>query len=220
VRQIHHWPVVAGLIIVAAMVLWASGMFDKKTPQAVPPPPGSQQATFGCGCFWCTEAIFQHVRGVHSVVSGYSGGTVKNPTYQQVCNQNTGHAEVVQITFDPKIVSFQELLEIFWHTHDPTTPDRQGNDFGPQYRSVIFHHTEEQKAVAEKLKQKLDASGAFSAPIVTEIVAYSGFYPAENYHQNYYRNDPGKSYCSVVIQPKLDKFRKVFKDKLTVPSQK
>jgi len=160
------------------------------------------------------------VRGVHSAIPGYSGGTVKNPSYRQVCNQDTGHAEVIQITFDPNVVSFQELLEVFWRTHDPTTRNRQGNDVGPQYRSVIFYHTEEQRLLAERFKQKLDASGAFAAPIVTEIASFTAFYPAEEYHQNYYRNNPENPYCSRVIQPKLEKFEKVFKDNVRFPSQK
>jgi len=220
VRHIYHWSFVLALIIAAAVVLWVSGKFDTKTEEPGPPPPGSQQATFGCGCFWCSEAIFQQVRGVHSAIPGYSGGTVKNPSYRQVCNQDTGHAEVIQITFDPNVVSFQELLEVFWRTHDPTTRNRQGNDVGPQYRSVIFYHTEEQRLLAERFKQKLDASGAFAAPIVTEIASFTAFYPAEEYHQNYYRNNPENPYCSRVIQPKLEKFEKVFKDNVRFPSQK
>lgn len=203
-----------GAIAVAGVALWAGGIFDTDVPDAGPPPAGLQQATFGGGCFWCTEAVFQQVHGVHSVVSGYSGGWVRNPTYRQVCSEDTGHVEVIQVTFDPKVVSFQDLLEVFWQTHDPTTRDRQGHDVGPQYRSVIFYHTREQKDVADDLKRRLDESGAFPAPIVTEVAAFSEFYPAEKYHQNYFRDNPGNSYCSLVIQPKLDKFAKVFKDRL------
>jgi peptide-methionine (S)-S-oxide reductase len=221
VRYLCKWPVILGLCVLAGVVLFASGAFEKTGRDiSNPPPAGSQQATFGSGCFWCTEAIFQHIRGVHSAIPGYSGGTLKNPTYRQVCTMDTGHAEVIQITFDPKIVSFQELLEFFWKTHDPTTPNRQGHDIGPQYRSVIFYHTEEQKTLAEHFKKQLDASGAFASPIVTEITAFSKFYPAEEYHQNYFHNNPGNRYCSVVIQPKLAKLEKVFKDKLKVTSEK
>jgi peptide-methionine (S)-S-oxide reductase len=171
-------------------------------------------ATFGAGCFWCVEAVYQELKGVKKVVSGYAGGTVKNPTYQQVCTGTTGHAEVAQITYDPEVVTFPELLEVFWKTHDPTTLNRQGADSGTQYRSVIFYHDDEQKKLAEKYKTKLDASGAFNSPIVTQIAKLPEFYPAENYHQNYYRANPNQGYCQFVIVPKLEKFRKVFHDKL------
>jgi peptide-methionine (S)-S-oxide reductase len=171
-------------------------------------------ATFGSGCFWCTEAVFQQLKGVEKVTSGYSGGFVKNPTYEQVCEKNTGHAEVTQIVFNPNEISFDELLEVFWKTHDPTTPNRQGNDVGPQYRSVVFCHNPEQQQKALAYKEELDKSGAFDAPIVTEIEPFKNFYPAEAYHQNFYSNNPNYGYCSYVIRPKLDKFEKVFKDKL------
>lgn len=171
-------------------------------------------ATFGAGCFWCIEAVFQELNGVHSVVPGYSGGKTENPTYQEVCSGNTGHAEVAQITYDPEIVTFEELLEIFWKTHDPTTLNRQGNDIGTQYRSVIFYHNDEQKELAEKYKQALNDEKVFSDPVITEISPLSKFYKAEDYHQNYYANNPNQGYCSFVIAPKLEKFRKVFKDKL------
>ncbi len=171
-------------------------------------------ATFGAGCFWCVEAVFQRTKGVLSVKSGYSGGHVDNPTYQQVCNGNTGHAEVIQLTFDPKTVSFVELLEVFFGTHDPTTLNRQGADEGTQYRSAIFYHSDDQRRIAEDVKQKLDASGAFKNPIVTEISAFNKFYPAEDYHQNYFNDNGNAPYCAYVIKPKLEKFRKVFKDKL------
>lgn len=173
-----------------------------------------QVATFGSGCFWCTEAIFQQVDGVIKVESGYSGGKVKNPTYREVCSGLTGHAEVTQLTYDPKKVSFEELLEVFWGTHDPTTLNRQGADEGTQYRSAIFYHTPEQKQLAETYKKKLDASGAFNDPIVTEITAFTNFYKAEDYHQNYYNLNGSAPYCSFVIKPKLDKFKKVFGDKM------
>ena len=171
-------------------------------------------ATFGAGCFWCVEAVFQNLKGVHSVVSGYAGGHAKNPTYQEVSSGTTGHAEASQIAYDPKQISYAELLEVFWKTHDPTTPDRQGNDVGSQYRSVIFYHNEEQKKLAEHYKKELNSAGAFDAPIVTEIVPYTNFYKAENYHQNYYNEHGLQPYCMFVIKPKLDKVKKVFKDKL------
>ncbi len=171
-------------------------------------------ATFGAGCFWCVEAIFQRVKGVEQVLSGYGGGHVENPTYEQVCDKTTGHVELCRIIYDPKQVSFDELLEIFWKTHDPTTPDRQGNDVGPQYRSVVFYHNELQRERAEYYKKELDKSGAYKAPIVTTVEPFKNFYPAENYHQNYYNDNPAQGYCYFVIRPKLEKFEKVFKDKL------
>ncbi|MEM6845078.1 MAG: peptide-methionine (S)-S-oxide reductase MsrA [Bacteroidota bacterium] len=173
-----------------------------------------KQVTLGSGCFWCTEAVFQDVAGVSSVVSGYSGGHIKNPAYREVCSGRTGHAEVVQITYDPSVISYDELLEIFWKTHDPTTLNRQGADVGTQYRSVVFYHDEEQKQLAEAYKQKLNESGAFTDPIVTEISPLDTFYPAEDYHQNYYKNNPEQGYCSFVIRPKVDKFKQVFSEKL------
>jgi peptide-methionine (S)-S-oxide reductase len=172
------------------------------------------KATFGSGCFWCTEAIFERVKGVSSVISGYTGGSVKNPTYEQVSDGNTGHAEVTQITYDPGVVTYDELLEIFWKTHDPTTLNRQGADVGTQYRSAIFYHNENQKQKAEFYKLELDKSGAWKDPIVTEISPLGDFYTAENYHQDYYENNPTQGYCAYVIAPKVDKFEKVFKDKL------
>jgi peptide-methionine (S)-S-oxide reductase len=173
-----------------------------------------ETATFGSGCFWCTEAVFQQLKGVSSVVSGYSGGHVENPTYQQVCTGRTGHAEVCQIQFDPEQISYEELLEVFFNTHDPTTLNRQGNDVGTQYRSVIFYHSEEQRKTAERIMAELDDSEAWKNPIVTEIVPFEEFYKAEDYHQNYYRNNPNEGYCRVIIAPKLNKFEKVFKLKL------
>ncbi len=171
-------------------------------------------ATFGTGCFWCTEAIFQQLEGVEKVTSGYSGGTVANPTYEQVCSKTTGHAECLNIVYDRKKISFDELLEVFWQTHDPTTLNRQGADVGTQYRSVVFYHNEEQKAKTLKYKAELDKSGAFSNPIVTTLEPFTVFYPAEDYHQNYYRNNTGQGYCQFVIRPKVEKFEKVFKNKL------
>jgi peptide-methionine (S)-S-oxide reductase len=173
-----------------------------------------QTATFGSGCFWCSEAIFDRIEGVKSVTSGYAGGTVPNPTYKQVCTGTTGHAEVIQLTFDPKEVSYDELLKIFWKTHDPTTLNKQGADVGTQYRSVIFYHNEEQKKKAESYKEELTKAGIWSDPIVTQIVPFTNFYPAEDYHQEYYANNPNQGYCNLVITPKVEKFEKVFKDKL------
>jgi peptide-methionine (S)-S-oxide reductase len=175
---------------------------------------GMEIATFGNGCFWCTEAVFQQLEGVEKVESGYSGGHVDNPTYRQVCTGNTGHAEVLRITYDPKVISFDELLEVFWATHDPTTLNRQGNDVGTQYRSVIFYHNDEQKQLSEKYKKELDASGAFDKPIVTAIEPITNYYAAENYHQDYFLNNGEEPYCRYVVQPKVEKFRKVFKNKL------
>ncbi len=180
----------------------------------VPPGVSSDTVTFGNGCFWCTEAIFQEVEGVLSVESGYSGGTVDNPTYEQIGTGVTGHAECLNIIFDPSKVTYDELLEIFWQTHDPTTLNRQGNDIGPQYRSVIFFHNQQQKEVADKYKAALDKSGAFPRPIVTTMEPFKKFYKAENYHQNYYNENGSQPYCQFVIRPKVEKFRKVFKNKL------
>ena len=170
--------------------------------------------TFGSGCFWCTEAVFQQLKGVETVVSGYSGGHVENPSYEQVVTGKTRHAEVCQINFDPDQISFEDMLEIFFDTHDPTTLNRQGNDVGTQYRSVIFYHSEEQREIAERVKAELEKSGSLKNSIVTEIVPFEKFYPAEDYHQNYFRNNPNQTYCRFVIAPKLDKFEKVFKLKL------
>lgn len=171
-------------------------------------------ATFGAGCFWCVEAVFQQVKGVLSVTSGYSGGDISNPSYDDVCSGHTGHAEVCQVIFDTTVISFEELLKVFWMTHDPTTLNRQGNDNGTQYRSVIFYHNEKQKGLSEKYKKALDESGAFPRRIVTEISPFTKFYIAENYHQDYYDNNKSQPYCGYVITPKLDKFKKAFGDLL------
>lgn len=173
-----------------------------------------QTATFGNGCFWCTEAIFQNVEGVEKVASGYMGGTVKNPSYKEVCTGTTGHAEVLQVSYDPATITYDELLEIFWKTHDPTTLNRQGNDVGTQYRSVIFYHNDDQRKLAEEYKKKLTAEKVFDNPIVTEITPAAVFYKAEDYHQNYYNLNGSAPYCAYVIQPKVEKFKKVFKEKL------
>lgn len=175
---------------------------------------GSEKATFGTGCFWCTEAMFESLDGVYDAVSGYEGGTKANPTYKEVCTGNTGHAECVEVTYDPKKVTYAELLQAFFRSHDPTSLNRQGADVGTQYRSVIFYHNDAQKQLAETVKKELNESGAYDKPIVTEISAASKFYEAEAYHQSYFANNPEQGYCSFVIAPKLDKFRKVFKDKL------
>ncbi len=173
-----------------------------------------QVATLAAGCFWCVEAVFQSLKGVERVTSGYAGGAVKQPTYQQVCTGSTGHAEAVQVTFDPDLISYEDLLYVFWRTHDPTTLNRQGADVGTQYRSAIFYHDEAQKAIAEKSKQETEASGLWPKPIVTEITPFTNFYEAERYHQNYYRLNPNQPYCRVVIDPKITKLKKEFKDKL------
>ena len=171
-------------------------------------------ATFAAGCFWCVEAIFQELKGVESVTSGFTGGTTKNPSYEQVCSGTTGHAEACQIIYDPSVITYDELLEAFWKSHDPTTLNRQGADQGTQYRSAIFYHNEQQKQLAEQYKAKLNAEHAFDNPVVTEISKAGAFYKAENYHQNYYNENGNAPYCTFVIAPKLEKFRKVFKDKL------
>ena len=171
-------------------------------------------ATFGAGCFWCVEAVFQRLEGVEKVVSGYSGGVVDNPTYQQVCSGETQHAEACQVTFDPSRISYQQLLEVFWKTHDPTTRNRQGNDVGTQYRSVVFYHDESQRQAAEQYKAKLESAKIWDRPIVTEIVPFERFWPAEDYHQNYYRSNPNQGYCSLVIAPKLWKFEESFTEHL------
>jgi len=170
------------------------------------------QATFGSGCFWCTEAFFQRLKGVEKVVSGYSGGKIKNPTYREVCSGKTGHAEVIQVTYNPEIISYKALLEVFWKTHDPTTLNQQGNDVGTQYRSVIFYHDQDQENQAKHYKQELDKAGIFAGPIVTEISPYETFFAADDYHQNYYNSNANQPYCNIVITPKLEKFEKVFKE--------
>lgn len=171
-------------------------------------------ATFGTGCFWCTEAVFQELKGVIKVTSGYMGGHVANPSYEEVCTGTTGHAECLQIVYDPSIITFDELLEVFWESHDPTQLNRQGNDVGTQYRSAIFYHDAQQKEKAEHYKTQLNKEGAYPKPIVTEVTPASAFYAAEDYHQNYYNTHGSQPYCYLVIRPKVEKFEKVFKDKL------
>ncbi len=171
-------------------------------------------AIFGAGCFWCVEAVFSELKGVKSVTPGYTGGTTKNPTYKEICTGTTNHAEVAKIVFDSTVISFDELLEVFWKTHDPTTLNQQGADKGSQYRSAIFYTSETQREKAYNYKTKLNNSKAWDNPIVTEVTKLTTFYPAENYHNDYYKNNPNQGYCRMVIQPKLEKFRKVFDDKL------
>ena len=171
-------------------------------------------AIFGEGCFWCTEAFFQRLKGVISVTSGYGGGHIDNPTYEQVCDKTTGHVELAKIVYNPAEITYDELLEVFWKTHNPTTLDQQGEDKGPQYRSVVFYLNEEQKQKAEHYKDALNKSGAWDKPVVTAIEPFKNFYPSENYHHDYYNNNPNQGYCRYVIQPKVEKFEKVFKDKL------
>jgi peptide-methionine (S)-S-oxide reductase len=173
-----------------------------------------EKATFGNGCFWCSEAVFQRLKGVTTVRSGYEGGDVVNPSYDDVCTGTTGHAEVIELTYDPAKISYQELLEVFWKTHDPTTLNRQGADVGPQYRSVVFYHNDAQKALAEKYKKELNAKNAFGKPVVTAIIKAAPFYVAENYHQDYYNRNGSQPYCRAVILPKMEKLEKIFKDKL------
>jgi len=208
------------------LLIWMAGLLPacgqpavtkkNKFPMTTPAFAGkTDTATFANGCFWCTEAIFEELDGVISAVSGYTGGVTKNPTYKEGCSGSTGHAECIQITYDPQRISFDELLEVFWKTHDPTTLNRQGNDVGTQYRSGIFYHNEEQRQKAEAYKVALDRSGAWNDPIVTEISPFTVFYSAEDYHQQYMEvNGNSNPYCQFVIQPKLDKFRKVFGEKL------
>jgi peptide-methionine (S)-S-oxide reductase len=175
---------------------------------------GREQATLGGGCFWCLEAVFENLKGVEKVESGYAGGHADHPTYRQVCNGNTGHAEVVQITYDPAVVSYRDILDVFFATHDPTTRNRQGADVGTQYRSAIFFHSPEQEQAARQRIVELNAEHIWDAPIVTEVVPLQQFFRAEDYHQSYYRDNPGQGYCQAVVAPKVAKFRKRFADKL------
>lgn len=182
--------------------------------------PAASVATLGGGCFWCTEAVYLRMKGIQRVVSGYTGGKVANPTYKQVCTGLTGHAEVVQITYDPTVVTFEQILDVFFHTHDPTTLNRQGADVGTQYRSAVFFHDEGQKAAAQKLIEELNASGEFDAPIVTTLEKLETFYPAEDYHQDYFRQNPANPYCRAVVGPKVRKFRKRYQALLKDDDQK
>lgn len=207
---------VSMLAVLTAMLFVSPGGYAQTKKKSVNMKENTslETATFGSGCFWCTEAIFLNVEGVEKVVSGYTGGRVKNPTYKEVCSGLTGHAEVVQLTFDPLVVSYDQLLEIFWQTHDPTTLNQQGADVGTQYRSVVYYHSDTQKERAEFYKKRLDEEGAFAKPIVTEISPATIFYPAEDYHQNYYNLNGNAPYCTFVIRPKLEKFKKAFEGML------
>ncbi len=214
---VHGWTrfALAGLSLAAlAGCRERTGSPAVTGPRPAAGPQHTATATFGAGCFWCVEAVFRDLAGVGSVESGYAGGDEPHPTYEQICSGETGHAEVIRITFDPKVITYDELLEVFWTTHDPTTKNQQGNDVGPQYRSAVFWHDETQKKLAESYRKKLDASGAYPKPIVTEIVPFKAFWKAEDYHQDYYANNADKPYCLFVIRPKVEKVRKVFKHKL------
>jgi peptide-methionine (S)-S-oxide reductase len=206
--------ITAYLFLAAALAgPWEALMAQEKAAPGARKPP--ETVTLGGGCFWCIEAVFDELKGVQKVESGYSGGTVPNPTYKQVCNGETGHAESVQITFDHSVISLKQILEVFFTVHDPTTLNRQGADVGTQYRSAIFYRSEEQKRVAEQVIRELEAEKLYgSKPFVTQVVPFSAFYKAENYHQEYYENNPNQPYCQVVISPKVEKFRKKFKELL------
>lgn len=214
-KTLSIYTICLGLVMAAC----ASKKSQSPVKETVISNQNTDTATFANGCFWCTEALFQEVEGVMKVTSGYSGGTVANPTYEQVSDGTTGHAECLQIIYDSSKVSFEDLLGMFWQSHDPTTLNRQGNDVGTQYRSVVFYHNEQQHRLAEKYLKLLDSSGAFSKPIVTKVEPFIHFYPAENYHQNYYLRNGHDPYCQFIIRPKLEKFRKVFKDKLKLKDE-
>ncbi|MGV8137581.1 MAG: peptide-methionine (S)-S-oxide reductase MsrA [Mangrovibacterium sp.] len=196
------------------LIILLSGLYIQPLAQSKSKPANMEFATLGGGCFWCTEAIYKELKGVVSVTSGYSGGDVVNPSYREVCTGRTGHAEVIEIEFDPSVISFSELLEVFFSTHDPTTLNRQGGDVGTQYRSVIFYHNPEQKKTADSVIDHLNQDSVFGKPVVTEVVKWKNFFPAEDYHQDYFENNPLQSYCQVVIVPKIEKFRKIFSDRL------
>ncbi len=200
------------MLLTSVACMWSS-LYSQKTNKKEKKM-SAKVATFGTGCFWCSEAIFNRLEGVIKVEPGFSGGTTRNPSYEDVCSGTTGHAEVAQITYNPDIITFSTLLEVFWKTHDPTTLNRQGSDTGTQYRSVIFYHDKEQEALAKDYLKALEDAKIWDKPIVTEIVPFEIFYPAENYHDNYYENNPANSYCTFVITPKIEKFEKIFKDKL------
>ena len=233
-RTVAYRPITIAMLLDAALLVAAvAGSPDMpespntNAPQSAKPKSSTttddsklRKATFASGCFWCTEAVYDRLKGVKSVESGYTGGLVVDPTYEQVCSGTTGHAEAVQINYDPTEISFEDLLRVFWQTHDPTTLNRQGHDVGTQYRSAIFYHDDEQRNVAEQYKRQLDATKSFGSPIVTEITAYETFYPAEKYHQEYFERNPNQGYCAMVIRPKVEKFQKEFKDLLRGDAQK
>lgn len=205
------------LIFISLITALSCTHFNDDKNMVIKPGTASQHtetATFGAGCFWCVEAIFEELNGVLLVESGYSGGHVNAPSYEEVCTGTTGHAEVCRITYNPEIISYIELLEVFWKTHDPTTLNRQGADVGSQYRSAVFFHNKRQQQLAEEMKEKLDNAGIWDSPIVTEISPFDAFYMAEDYHQDYYYQNMSKPYCSLVITPKLKKFHELFSDKL------
>jgi len=212
--KLNRLRLFVGLLLVVGLTFGYVWTQDQPTRgisiEEIPMSDNVEVATLGAGCFWCVEAVFQDVKGVHKVESGYTGGHVENPTYKQICTGTTGHAEVAQITFDPTVISFEDILMIFWHTHDPTTLNRQGNDAGTQYRSAIFYHNEKQKEIAEKSKAETEASDLWPNSIVTEITPLDVYYPAEDYHQNYFNNNPYQPYCMMVVNPKVQKFRKSF----------
>jgi peptide-methionine (S)-S-oxide reductase len=205
---------VTGAVLLTSLPNGESASMTQVQNKITETPPGKEIATLAGGCFWCLEAVFDELRGVDQVESGYSGGKRPNPTYQQVCSGATGHAEVVQVQFDPKVTTYKELLQIFFTIHDPTTLNRQGADIGTQYRSAIFYHSPEQKEIAEQVIAEINASQIWDRPIVTEVSPFSAFYRAENYHQEYFENNPSQPYCQVVIAPKVAKFRKQFLSKL------
>jgi len=219
-ESLTKYPIFA--LLLTSVALWSCAQPGERSTASVTPSTEQttktnedmEKATLGAGCFWCVEAIFENLKGLATVEAGYAGGQVKNPTYKEVCSGKTGHAEVAQLTFDPEVISYEELLEVFWHTHDPTTLNRQGNDVGTQYRSVIFYHNEAQRQTAEKSKALMDASGEFDNSIVTDIEPLSNYSKAENYHQDYFKHNPNQPYCRAVIQPKVEKFKKHFKSKL------
>ncbi|MCF8225026.1 MAG: peptide-methionine (S)-S-oxide reductase MsrA [Bacteroidales bacterium] len=202
------------ILLLLTVLLFNENIYPSDMKNHDPDKVKTDTATFAGGCFWCTEAIFERVEGVSSVMSGYSGGHVINPGYREVTKGNTGHAETIRILYDPDIVSYEELLEIFFRTHDPTTLNRQGADVGPQYRSAVFYHSEEQKKSVNEIIAMLNDGGIWNDPIVTEVSEFKNFYPAEEYHQEYFENNPNQGYCRIVIQPKIEKFNKLFKDKL------
>lgn len=202
------------VLVLIAYLLFSQEMIDKKTETRQIMNSNMALATFGNGCFWCTEAIFEQLKGVENVVPGYAGGSKKDPTYEEVCLGITGHAEVIQMSYDPKIISYRELLEVFFYTHDPTTLNRQGNDIGTQYRSAIYYHDKDQKNDALEIIKQLKSEKVYEDKIVTEVTRLDEFYLAENYHNDYYNNNKNQGYCRVVINPKLDKFTKKYKSKI------
>ncbi|WP_390620418.1 peptide-methionine (S)-S-oxide reductase MsrA [Stieleria varia] len=210
------WSILLGITLVTANTATCMAAQPAEETQSDAKPGESKEAvaTLAGGCFWCTEAVYERMEGIEDVVSGYIGGTVPNPTYEQVCSKLTGHAEAVEITYDPSVVTYEEILEVFFKTHDPTTLNRQGADAGPQYRSSIFYHDEEQKKIAEKYIEKLNQSGEYNRKIVTLLEKATTFYPAEEYHQDYFRRNPNAGYCKYVVQNKVRKFNREFGDKI------